>query len=157
MGNYISILPEVMLMLTLAAIFVILFVTILKILRQVSFFQGKTAIMMAVSLSVLFLVALSQFLAVPGGAYHVTGFGNEVNATAGYFWLPKVAFAVAAAVVFSQVLLLASRTPLSDKPEPVAQKHERAAAKRQPPGRPKKEKGTEKESKEATKPVGRTS
>ena len=116
MGNYISILREFTMLVALASIFTILVVTILKLLRQAAYFEGATAVVMAVSLSVLLLVALSQSLAVPGEAYYATGSGNEVNAATGFFSLRDKALTVAAAVVLSQVLLLASRILPSEEP-----------------------------------------
>jgi hypothetical protein len=124
---------------TLASIFTILVVTILKLIRQAAFFQGKTAVVMAVSLSLLFLVALSQFLAVPAA-----GPGNAENAPVGYFYLlPGVGLAVAAVVVLSQVLLLASRIPPSEEPptsdgETYAKESKYSLAKPKSRGRPKK-------------------
>jgi len=103
--------PEIVLVASLASIFAILVVTILKLIRRAAFFQGTTAVITAVSLSALFLVALSPFLAVPTAAS-----GNAANAPVGYFYpLPWVALAVATAVVLSQVLLLASRIPPSEE------------------------------------------
>jgi uncharacterized membrane protein YozB (DUF420 family) len=134
MGNYISIVRELTLLVTLVSIFTVLVVTMLKLIRRAAFFQGKTAVTVAVSLALLFLVALSQFLVFPA-----TGSGNAVNAAVDYFYpMPWVALAVAASVVLSQVMLLASRIPPSEKPEPPVKKTEHAAVKSRSPGRPKK-------------------
>jgi len=139
MSDYImSILKEVPLVATLASIFAILVVTILKVIKRAEFFYGKTAVLVAVSLSVLFLVALSQFLVEPPDAHHTPGSGSGVNATTRYFLLPGVALGVAAAVVLSQVLLLASRMPPDEKSEPPAKKPERFMVKPKSPGRLKK-------------------
>ena len=114
MINHISIFRDLTLILTMVSIFTILVVTIHKLIRRAAFFQGMTAVLVAVSLSVLFLVALSPFLSVP-----VSGSGNAANSSVGYFYLlPGISLAVAAAVVFSQVLLLASRIPSGDNPLP---------------------------------------
>jgi hypothetical protein len=156
MINHISILRELAMLVALASIFTILVVTILKLLRRAAFFQGTTAVIMAVSLSLLFLVVLSQSLAVPGEAYYATGSGSEENAATDYFPLPGIALAVAAAVVLSQVLLLASKTSPDEKPGPLARKPERTV-KPKSPGRAKKEKSAEEESEEAPKPVGSAS
>ena len=156
MSDYImSILKEVPLVATLASIFAILVATILKVIKRAEFFYGKTAVLVAVSLSVLFLVALSQFLAEPPEAYHAPGSGSGINAATRYFLLPGVALGVAAAVVLSQVLLLASRMPPDENPEPLAKKPNLAVVKSKSPGKPKKkEKPAEKPSKETTKTTG---
>ena len=153
MINHISILRDLTLIVTMASIFTVLVVMILKVLRRAAFFEGARAVVMAVSLSLLFLIALSQFLVFP-----TTGSRNAVNAAVDYFYpLPWVALAVAAAVVLSQVLLLASRIPPSEEPEPIAKKSEQAVVEPKSPGRPKKEKSVEKESKETTKPAASAS
>jgi len=157
MGNYISILKDLTLIVTMASIFTVLVVMILKLLRQAAFFEGVRAVAMAVSLSLLFLVAFSQFLLFP-----VTGSGNAVNAAVDYFYpLPWVALAVAAAVILSQVLLLASRIPPSEEPsagdrKTDAKESEHSLAKPKSRGRPKKkeEKPAEIKPKEATEPAG---
>lgn len=79
-----------------------------------------------------------------------------------YLLLPYVAVAVAGAVVLSQVLLLVSRVAphegISTGEEKVDTRASgQALTKPKSPGRPKKEKAAEKESKEATQPVGSTS
>jgi len=134
MSNYISI-PEVMLLATLAAIFVILFVTMLKILRQVSFFQGKTAVVMALCVSVLCIVGLSQFLAIPGVTGTEIGIHNEAGSPISHLLLPYVALAVAVAVMLSQVLLFASKDLPVERPETSTKEAGRGRTK--PRGRPK--------------------
>jgi len=138
MINHISIIRALMMLVALASIFTVLVVTILKLIRRAGFFQGKTAVIMAVSLAVLFLVALFQSLAVPGEAYYPTGSGSEVNAATDFFSLRSIALAVAVAVVLSQAMLLASRILPSEEPEPLAKKPERPVVKPKSPGRPKK-------------------
>lgn len=125
--------------------------TVLKVIRRAAFYRGKTAVLIAGALFVLFLVALSQFLVGPGDAYQAAGSDSGVKA-ASHSLLPGVALGVAAAVVLSQILLLAGKTPPDEKPEALAKKSE-SPAKPKSPGRPKKEKAAEKE---VTKPVGHT-
>ncbi len=139
MGNYMSILRELILLVTLASIFAVLVVTVLKIIKRAAFYSGKTGALMAVSLSLLFLVALSQFLVGPGDAYNAVGSDGGVKAATSHSLLPGVALGVAVVVVLSQVLLLASKTSPDEKPEPLAKKSERPVAKSKSPGRPKKE------------------
>ena len=155
MSNYMTIVRGLMLSVTLASIFAIFLVTILKVIKRAGFFHRKTAVLVAVSLSILFLVALSQFLVEPPDAHHTPGSGSGINAATRYFLLPGVALGVAAAVVLSQVLLLASRMPPDEKPEPLAKKPDLAVVKNNSPGRPKKkEKPAEKPSKEPAKTTG---
>ena len=155
MNDYIMpVLKELPLVATLASILAILVATILRVIKRAEFFHGKTAVLVAVSLSVLFLIALSQFLVEPPDAYHTPGSGSGVNAATRYFLLPGVALGIAAAVLLSQVLLLASRKPPGEKSEPLAEKSDLAVVKSKTPGRPKKEKPAEKPSKETTKATG---
>jgi len=155
MSDYImSILKEVPLVATLASIFAILVATILKVIKRAEFFRGKIAVLVAVSLSVLFLVALSQFLVEPPDAHHTPGSGSGVNAATRYFLLPGVALGVAAAVVLSQVLLLANRMPPDEKPEPLLKKPDLEVVKSKSPKSQKKEKPVEKPSKEPAKTTG---
>ena len=147
MGNYMTIVRGLTLSVSLVSIFTVLVVTVLKVIRRAAFFKGKTAVLMAVSLSLLFLVALSQFLIVPD-----PGSGNSVNAPVGYIYLlPGVGLTVAAAVVLSQILLLAGRTSPSEGPELLAKKSVSAVVKAKTSGRPKKEKSAEEDSKEVSR------
>jgi hypothetical protein len=139
MKEFITLLPEVMVLVLLAAIFVVLLVTILKILRQVAFFQGKTAVVVALSVSTLCIVGLAQLLTVPGGTYNAAEVGRKTNGGVSYLLLAYVALAIAAAVILSQVLLLASRISPNEKPESEARKSEHPLMVAKPRGRPKKE------------------
>ncbi len=154
MSNYSSILPEVMLLLTLTAIFVILFVTVLKIVRGVSFFQGKTAVIMALCVSVLCVVGLLQFLVVPGGTYNATEANMKITVTVSYLLLPQVALASAIAVIFSQLLLFASRILPGERPKARVKEPERPRTKSKSSGKPKKAKPAEKQSKEVACTAG---
>jgi len=81
MDGYISIFQDLTLFVTLASVFIVLVVTLMKIVERAAFFQGKTAVLMAVALSILFLVALSQFLVGPGQVYHGAGPVGGIKAT----------------------------------------------------------------------------
>ena len=72
MKESISGLGEPLLFLVLASIFVILFVTILKVLKEVSFFKGSTAVIVAVCVSLLAIIGLSQLSAGGDGFQEVT-------------------------------------------------------------------------------------
>lgn len=149
MDHHMTIVRVLTLSVTLASIFTVLVVTVLKVIRQAAFYGGKTALLISGALSVLFLVALSEYLVGPSGAYH-TAVSDSVVKAASHSLLPGVALGVAAAVLLSQVLLLASKTSPDEKPD-------RPVVKLKSPGRPKKEKAPEKESKKVTKPVVSTS
>jgi hypothetical protein len=151
MDYYMTIVRGLILSVTLASIFAVFVVTILKIMRRAGFSHGKTAVLVAVSLSLLFLVALSQFFIGPGNAYHAAGSDNAGNAVARYVLPPGIALGVAAAVLLSQILLLASRARADEQPESLAKKPERPVRSK-PSGRPKKVKTAETEPKEASKP-----
>jgi len=139
MDHYMTIVRGLTLAVTLVSIFAISVVTILRVINRAEFFSGRSRALVAVSLSVLFLVALSQFLVGPGDAYYTVWSGSEVNSATRYFLLPGVALGVAVAVLLSQILMLAGKTPSEEKPEPLAKKPERPVAKSKSPGRPKKE------------------
>ena len=151
MGNYLTIVRGLILAVTLASIFAISVVTILKVIKRAEFFSGWSRALVAVSLSILFLVALSQFLVGPHDTYHASGSDSGISGVARYFLLPAVALGVAAAVLLSQVLLLASKTSPDERPEQAVKKLEGPVAKSKSPGRPKKEKAAEKQSKEVVR------
>jgi hypothetical protein len=137
--GYISVFQDFTLFVTLASVFIVLVVTLMKIVGRAAFFQGRTAVLMAVALSVLFLVALSQFLVSPGQVYHGAGPVGGIKAVTHGSLLAGVALGIAAAVMLSQVLLLASRISPGEKSESRATKtdHPLLVAKRR--GRRKKE------------------
>ena len=64
--------------LVLASIFVILFVTILKVLKEVSFFKGNTAVIVALCVSLLSIIGLSQLVA---GGNSLQEVNNNVGRT----------------------------------------------------------------------------
>jgi hypothetical protein len=154
MDHYLAIVRGLTLLVALASIFAISVVTILKVIKRAEFFSGRSSALVAVSLAVLLLVALSHFLVGPADAYHAAGSDIAVE-MANHSLLPGVALGVVGAVLLSQILLLASRIRPNEESEPLAKEPE-LAIKPKSPGRPKK-KPVEKESKETTKPVGSAS
>jgi len=56
---------EPMFFASMAAIFILLFVVIHRVLKEVSFFKGATAVIVALCVSLLSVIGLSQF--IPGG------------------------------------------------------------------------------------------
>jgi hypothetical protein len=114
MDQYMTILRGLMLAVALASIFAISVATLLIIINRAQFFSGRSRSLVAVSLSILFLVALSNFLIWPREAILKADSEFAVK-VAGYSMLPGVALGVAAAVVLSQVLVLANKTTLNEK------------------------------------------
>jgi len=159
MDHYVTIVRGLILSLALASIFAISLVTILKVIKRAEFFSGRSSALVAVSLAILLLVALSHFLVRPADAYHTAG-SDTVVEMASHSLLPGVALGVAAGVLLSQVLLLASKIPPSEvtpsvERETVAGESECSPATPKSPGRPKKqEKPIEKPSKDMTKTTG---
>lgn len=148
-------LPGVMTVVSLAAILIVLLLTILRLLRAASFFQSNNAVIMALCISLLFIVGISQLLLVPTVIPGNVGSRGAVS----HLLLPYLALAVAAAVVLSQVLLLASKIlpseELSAGEQETDVKEFVCSPAKPKPGRPKKkDKPAEKESKEALEPVG---
>lgn len=137
MENYMTIVTGLILAVTLASIFAISVVTLLIIIKRAQFFSGRSGTLVAVSLLMLFSVALYEFFVGLGDAYHITGSDSGIKAVH-HSSLHKVALVVAAAVVFSQVPLLANKISLNEKPEATTKKSERSIIKPKSPGRPKK-------------------
>ncbi len=63
MGNLVQAISGPILLIAFAALGVILFITILKTLKESSFFEGKTAVVVALCVSLLSITGLSQLLA----------------------------------------------------------------------------------------------
>jgi len=143
MDQYMTILRGLILAVALASIFSISVATLLIIIKRAQFFSERSQALVAVSLSILFLVALSNFLIWPG--YTNPNAGSEINVeVAGYSMLPGVALGVAAVVVLSQVLVLANKTPLNGNSDVITKgivshtnKPKNTTVKSRP-GRPKK-------------------
>ena len=151
MINQISILSSIILLMTLASIFTVLMVTILKLLRQAKFFAGATAVVMAIALSILFVVVSFYRIVFP-----VKGSGNEMIAATGFFSLRGIALAVATATVLSQVMFLTGRVPLSEEPSTndqntQAKETEHSPTKPKSRGRPKKDRPIDTPSRDMTK------
>jgi hypothetical protein len=94
---------------------------------------------MAVSLSVLSLVALSEVLVGPGQAYDGAGSAGGITAVKHGSLLAGVALGISAAVVLSQVLILASKILPGEKLETRATKSDHPLLAAKPRGRRKKD------------------
>lgn len=135
--------PRIVSVLSLAAILIVLLFTILSLFRAAAFFTGRISVIMALSTSLLFIIGISQLLVVPGGMPNIAEVNPGTGVPVNYLLLSCLAPAVAADVVLSQVLLLASRIPPSENlppgdPETHTQDTECSRVKSKPAGRPKK-------------------
>jgi len=117
MNVAISFFPTVALLVSLGAIFVVIFLAVLKILKNVSLFSGNTAVILASCVAVLCIVGLAQLLVEPRTQYHALEAGQNVKPTASYELLPYVALAVAGAVILSQLLLIAGKSTPDKSPQ----------------------------------------
>jgi hypothetical protein len=159
MENYL-ILRGVIMAAALVSIFAISIATLLIIIKRAQYFSGRTCTLVAISLSILLLVALSNFL-----IGHRDDDPNVISKirvkTPGHSQLPGVALGVAAAVLLSQVLVLVNKTPQEENSDVITKKtlsnannHKNTTVKSKP-GRPKKkDKHTEKSTKDMTKTAG---
>ncbi len=98
MERSIFFLYEFMLLLLGVIIFVILFVTILTVLKEISIFQRATAVIVAVCVSVLSIIGLARFFIVSEATCETTTNGCEMNVD--FILLPYVALALTVMLVF---------------------------------------------------------
>lgn len=86
-----------MLVLCAVAIFVILFATILRTLKEMSLFTPGTSTVVALAASVLCLMGLHHFLLSGEGGHKVSGHASEINSQTGIeiILLPYAALAIA--------------------------------------------------------------
>lgn len=97
MERPIFVLHEFILLLSGVVIFLILFVMIRKILKQMSIFQGPTALVMAVCVSLLSVIGLSLFFVIADMSCKTTT--NRCDITLDFIFLPYVALALAMILV----------------------------------------------------------
>jgi ABC-type uncharacterized transport system permease subunit len=96
---------EFILLLSGAVIFVLLFVVIYKILKQMSIFRGLTSAIVAVCVSLLSVIGLSQFFVIADVACKTTA--NRRDITLDVILLPYTALAIA--VILSLILMIFNR------------------------------------------------
>lgn len=163
MNSITTFIPEAMLMVFLASLFVIVLVTVLKILRELPAFSSKTSWLLALCISILCIVGMCQLLDIAGMSESMARQQVGANAILTYILLPYVVLSLA--IILSQILLLTNRMLPDRKPDansqdvkqPVKEVKPRTttskntSVKTNQRGRPKKEQPTEKESKEATR------
>jgi len=97
MGKSTFVLHEFILLLSGMAIFTILFVIIHKILKQMSFFQGPAAVIVAICVSLLSVIGLSRFFVIADVACKTTE--NRHDITLDFILLPYTALALAIMLV----------------------------------------------------------
>jgi len=90
-------LHEFILLLSGVAIFTILFVIIHRILKQMSIFQGPTAVIVAICVSLLSVIGLSRFFVIADVACKTTE--NRRDITLDFILLPYTALALAIILV----------------------------------------------------------
>jgi hypothetical protein len=150
MSNYISILPEILLAVTLVSAFGILFLTILKIVRQTELFQGRTAMFFSLLISASAITGCAQLLVMPN---NIVGVEPERNIALNYSLLPAII--PTGLIVILGLFAFVITTAPSNKDEIPAKKPAHSSMKPpKSPRRPREEKSATKESKESPKPAG---
>ncbi len=133
MGNYISILPEILLLVMMASAFVITFLTVLKIVKQTGLFHDKTAFVASLLISASAIAGCAQLLIMPNSIAEIE---HTRKITVNYSLLP--ALTLTGAIVMLQLFIIAATTR-PDKTNTVASKEPaRPTTKPKSPGRPKK-------------------
>ncbi len=105
MDNYISILPEILLLVMMASAFVITFLTVLKIVKQTGLFHGKTAFVASLLISASAIAGCAQLLIMPN---NIAGVEHTRNITVDYSLLP--ALTLTGAIVMLQLFIIAATT-----------------------------------------------
>lgn len=92
MERAIFVLHEFMLLMSGIVIFLILFVMIRKILKQMSMFQGPTVVIVAICVSLLSVIGLSRFFVIADVTCKATA--NRRDITLDFIFLPYTALAL---------------------------------------------------------------
>jgi len=100
-----SVLYEFMWFLSGTIIFVVLFVTTLKVLKQMSIFQGTTAVIVAICVSLLSAIGLSRFFVITDATCKTAA--NRCDITLDFILLPYAALALSILLIL--LLWLISR------------------------------------------------
>ena len=133
MGNYISILPEILLLVMMASAFVITFLTVLKIVKQTGLFHGKTAFVASLLISASAIAGCAQLLIMPNNIAEVE---HTRNITVNYSLLP--ALTLTGVIVMLQLFIIAATTRPDETNRVAPKEPARSATKPKSPGRPKK-------------------
>jgi len=86
---------EPILFLALAAIFILLFVVISKVLKEVSFFKGNAAVIIALCVSLLSIIGFSQLVAGGDGLREVNNKGGRAGNILEFILLPYTVLGIA--------------------------------------------------------------
>jgi len=105
MGNYISILPEILLLVMMTSAFVITFLAVLKIVKQTGLFHGKTAFVASLLISASAVAGCAQLLIMPN---NITEAEHTRNITVNYSLLP--ALTLTGVIVMLQLFIIAATT-----------------------------------------------
>ena len=89
-----SILQEFTLLISGTIIFVLLFVIILNVLKQISIFRGTTAVVVAICVSLLSVIGLSQFFLITEVSCETEENRHRFNFDLDFILLPYVALAL---------------------------------------------------------------
>ena len=133
MGNYISILPEILLLVMMTSAFVITFLTVLKIVKQTGLFHGKTAFVASLLISASAIAGCAQLLIMPNNIAEVE---HTRNITVNYSLLP--ALTLTGVIVMLQLFIIAATTGPDETNKVAPKEPAYPATKPKSPGRPKK-------------------
>lgn len=139
MKELMSYLPQVMAGLSIGAVFVIVYVVVLRTVKKTVLFDGRVSLIIAGAISLLCVVGLTEFLVLPGRARGGTEGESHVDATLRYILLPYVALALA--ILLSQLVVFAGRfmptgqdsTGNESAERPVTESRRRRRSKKQQP------------------------
>ena len=133
MGNYISILPEILLLVMMTSAFGITFLTVLKIVKQAGLFHGKTAFVASLLISASAGAGCVQLLIIPNNIAEVE---HTRNITVNYSLLP--ALTLTGVIVMLQLFIIAATTRPDETNKVAPKEPAYPAIKPKSPGRPKK-------------------
>ena len=94
-----STLQEITLLMCGTIIFVLLFVTILNVLKQTSIFRGATAVVIAICVSLLSVIGLSQFFVITEVSCETEVNCHSFNFDLDFILLPYVALALSVLLI----------------------------------------------------------
>ena len=132
MRNYISILPEILLLVMMTSAFVITFLTVLKIVKQTGLFHGKTAFVASLLISASAIAGYAQLLIMPSNIAEVE---HTRNITVNYSLLP--ALTLTGVIVMLQLFIIAATTGPNETNTIAPKEPACPATKHKSPGRPK--------------------
>lgn len=96
MKEYILAISEPMFLLCVGAIWAIIFLTVWKVLKQMSLFKGRTAAaILALCVSLLCTVGLHQCFFVTDGTYEAAGNSEKIGVNLNFILLPYTVLALA--------------------------------------------------------------